>query len=108
MTEPNIQQPPTPSVAAACYTVERPWTWKDRLRARLFPMQHCFAPEAPGRFKDCISVQTITVMSWADRLRLLFTGVVVTHTRTVTENEVGDSKTASVCYVGTKRDLKGA
>ncbi len=36
------------------------------------------------------------------------TGVIVAHTRTVTENEVGESNTAAVCYVGTKRDIRDA
>lgn len=103
----NMNQSQPVSAAFACYTANRRWTWRDKLRAKLFPIQHAFAPEAPSHFKDCVTVRSITKMSWVDRLRVLITGIVVTHTRTITENEVGDSITAAVCYVGTKRDLKG-
>lgn len=91
--------------ATTCFASDHKWTWRDRLRSRLFPIQHCFAPEAPAHFKDCVTVRSVTYLSWIERLKLLWTGVVVTHSRTVTENEVGDSCTAAKCYVGTARDL---
>lgn len=83
-----------------------PRTWRDKLRSKLFPARHCFAPEAPSHFKDCVTVRAVSTMSWIDRLRILWTGIVVTHVRTVTENEVGDSRTAAECYAGTRRDLQ--
>lgn len=85
---------------------DSPWTWRDRLRRRLFPAEHCFAPEAPAEFKDCITLRSVSRFTWIERLRLMWTGIVVTHARIVTENEVGDSRSAAVCYVGTKRDLR--
>jgi len=84
---------------------EQPWTWRQRLRARLFPCQHCFAPPAPAEYEDCVTVRSVTSLDWIDRLRVLVTGVVVTESRTVTEHEVGNTVTASVCFIGTKRDL---
>ncbi len=93
------------AVWTQCSVSESTWTWRDKLRAKLFPVKHCFAPEAPGFYKDCITIHTTTVLSWTDRLRVLLTGVICTHTRTVTENEVGDSMTNAVLYVGTSRDV---
>lgn len=89
-----------------CCAIEAPWTWRRRLRARLFPVKHCFAPEAPASFKDCISMTVVTKLSFADRLRCLLTGVVVQHSRIVTEHEVGNTVSASECYIGTNRDMK--
>lgn len=91
----------------ACFAADAPWTWRRRLRARLFPVKHCFAPEAPVHFKDCINMTAVTKLSLADRLRCLLTGVVVQHSRIVTEHEVGNTISASECYIGTKRDLGG-
>ena len=90
---------------AACFVSNSTWTWRDRLRARLFPIKHCFAPEAPSEWKDCVTVRSVTSFSWLDRLRVLWTGIVVTHVRTVTQHEVGDTRTAAECYVGTRREL---
>lgn len=77
-----------------------------RWRRRLFPIKHCFCPEAPADWKDCVTIHSQTKLSWADRLRVLLTGVVITHSRTVTENEVGQSVTAMEVYIGTARDMK--
>jgi len=90
---------------ASCLAFDRPWTWQDKLRSRLFPIKHCFAPEAPADFKDCINHRAITRFGWLDRLRILWTGVIVTHSRIVTQNEVGNTVSAAECYVGTSRDL---
>lgn len=76
-----------------------------RMIGRMFPARHCFAPEAPAEYEDCISIRSVTKFSWLDRLRVLVTGVVVTETRTVTEHKIGGSTTASVCYAGTSRDI---
>lgn len=82
-----------------------PSTIWDRIRWRLFPSKHCFAPEAPASWKDCVTVHSTTKLSWADRLRVLITGVVCVTCRTVTENEVGGTRTSSTCHIGTARDL---
>lgn len=78
--------------------------WK-KIKHRMFPAKHCFAPDAPDDFKDCIHGHAITKFGFADRLRVLLTGVVVTSWRTVTENEVGRTVNAATCHVGTSDDL---
>lgn len=83
-----------------------PRTRLQKFRDRLFPARHCFAPEAPSEFKDCIHGHAITKLGFADRLRVLLTGVVVTSWLTVTENEVGRTVNAATCHIGTARDLK--
>lgn len=82
-----------------------PRTRLQKLRDKLFPAKHCFAPKAPSEFEDCIHGHAITKLSWADRLRVLFTGVVVTSWRTVTENKVGRTVNAATCHIGTAKDL---
>jgi len=81
-----------------CYTVESPWTWKEKLRAKLFPLNHCELPEAPATHKDVLVVETFVTLGWMDRFRVLISGRLRVDTRTVTENTVGDCKTASVAY----------
>lgn len=80
------------------YFSETPWTWRDRLRFRLFPSRHCQLPDAPATYADCVVVTTTAVLSWPDRLRVLLSGCLTIQTKTVTENVVGDTKTASVVY----------
>ena len=80
------------------YFVDTPWTWRERLRFRLFPSRHCELPEAPAHYADCVVVTTTAVLSWADRLRVLISGRLTVQTRTVTENVVGDCRTSSVAF----------
>jgi hypothetical protein len=89
-----------------CYFAPDPRTRFQKIRDRLFPEKYCSAPDAPSEFKDCILGQAVTKLSWADRLRVLITGVVVTNWRTVTENEVGRTVTNAVCFVSTSKYLK--
>lgn len=91
-------------LTAGC--MENPLTFWERVRCRLFPAKHCFAPEAPTEFKDCLTAHTITKLDFVDRIRAMVTGVIVVTTRTVTENEIGRSVTNSTCHIGTARDLK--
>jgi len=93
------------NMESACFAVDAKWTWRDRLRSRLFPSKHCFAPESPEHFKDCVTSRVVTSFSWLDRIRILWTGIVVTHIRTVTEYEVGETITDAVCYAGTAKDI---
>lgn len=92
-------------IETGCYSAPYPRTRFQKFRDKLFPSKHCFAPEAPGEFKDCIHGHAITKLSWTDRLRVLLTGVVVTSWRTVTENEVGRAVSAATCHIGTAKDL---
>lgn len=80
------------------YCAETPWTWRERLRFRLFPARHCGLPVAPAAFKDCVVVQTVVVLSILDRLRVLWSGIVVVETKTVTEHIVGGTVTSSTAY----------
>lgn len=88
-----------------CHSAPDPRTRLQKLRDKLFPSRHCFAPEAPSGFKDCIYGRAVTKLSWMDRIRVLLTGVVVTSWRTVTENEVGNTVSAATCHIGTSKDL---
>ena len=93
------------AVEMGCYSAPDPRTRLQKLRDRLFPDRHCFAPEAPSEFKDCIHGRAVTKLSWADRFRVLLTGVVVTTWRTVTENKVGQTVNSATCHIGTAKDL---
>ena len=94
-----------PSVYVNSVEEYRPTIW-ERIRWKLFPAKHCFAPEAPADFKDCLTVHTLTKLTFLDRVRVLVTGVIVNTTRTATENEIGRCITASTCHIGTSKDLK--
>lgn len=78
------------------FTMNRPWTWRDKLRCKLFPPQHCELPEAPATHKDVLVCKVFSELSMIDRLRVLITGRIKVETRTVTENVIGDTKTNSV------------
>lgn len=81
-----------------CYSTLQ-WTWKDKLRSRLFPFKPCILPEAPSTHKDVLISKTVCCLDVVDRIKLLFTGRLHVETRTVTENEIGACMTASQCYV---------
>ncbi len=76
--------------------LRRPWTWKDKLRCKLFPPQHCGLPEAPPTHKDVLVCRVTSELSWRDRLRVLATGRIRVESRTVTENLIGRHITRSV------------
>lgn len=82
--------------------VDAPWTWRDRLRFRLFPSRVCSLPEAPASYKDCVVTTTHVQFDWLDRIRVVLTGHVVVQTRTVAENIVGGTRTSSVAYPSRK------
>lgn len=80
------------------YYVDLPWTWRERLRFKLFPSQHCALPQAPAEWKDCVVCTTIVGLSLLDRVRVLISGRLRVQTRTVTEHRVGGTMTESVAY----------
>lgn len=80
------------------YFVDTPWTWRDRVRSRLLPTRYCDVPGAPAAYRDCVVVKTVASLSLLDRLRVLVTGKLIVETKTVTENIVGATVTASVAY----------
>jgi len=82
-------------------------TWWQKRIDRMFPMKHCPLPEAPAEWKDHVTVRAVTKLDWIDWLRVCLTGVVCVDIRIVTENEVGGTRTECVCFVGTRRDVRG-
>lgn len=80
------------------FYVDTPWTWRERLRFKLFPSRHCDLPEAPATHKDCLVVRTVVVLGTLDRLRVLWSGRLTVETKTVTENIVGATTTASAAW----------
>ncbi len=98
----NMQNQPsqTEGLAAVASSdllcLSRPWTWKDKLRCKLWPPQHCELPEAPATHKDVLVCRVTSELSMLDRLRVLVTGRIRVESRTVTENVIGDHKTKSV------------
>lgn len=74
-------------------------TRKRKFTDRFFPAQYCELPEAPATFKDCLCVDTIVVVDWTDRLRLLVSGRLMVKHKVICENEVGSNVVASVFYV---------
>ena len=80
------------------FYVDTPWTWRERLRFRLFPSRYCELPPAPATFQDCVVITTVASLSFVDRVRVLVTGKVTIETKTVTEHIVGGTMTSSVAY----------
>lgn len=80
------------------YYVDTPWTWRERLKWKLFPSRHCELPSAPATYQDCVVVRTVAMLSFADRVRVLLSGRLTIETKTVTENIVGAAVTSSVAY----------
>lgn len=80
------------------YFVDTPWTWKERLRWKLFPSRHCSVPEATAQYADCVVTKTVCTLGLLDRLRVLCSGRFVVETKTVTEHIVGATITSIVAY----------
>lgn len=80
------------------YILERPVTWRDKLRHKLFPADHLEVPVAPITHKDVLVVRVTCELSMLDRIRLLFSGKLMVETKTVTENIIGHHVTSSLAY----------
>ena len=74
-------------------------TTRERLEARLFPAQHVEAvyPEWAGQ-GDVVFVDSITHVSWLDRLRILLTGRIVTKSRVTCEHKVGRTTAVTAAW----------
>lgn len=83
----------------AGYFVDTPWTWRERLGAKLFPRAFADLP-MPKDFhaEDVVTCRTAVSLSWRDRLRVLVSGRLWVETRTATEYVVGRSETTSTAY----------
>lgn len=75
-----------------------PRTFKQKVFSVLYPWQHCFAPDAPGEFKDCIHHEVTVVLSFADRVRILFSGHLRVSSRIVTEHTTGQTISSAVSF----------
>lgn len=83
-----------------CMTTPR-WTWRDKLRCKLFPATPCYVPDAPDdppEFRDALICRVTVELSFIDRLRVLVSGRLSVETKTITENRIGRHQTASSAY----------
>ncbi len=81
-------------------SLQRRWTWREKLRAKLFPFVICHVPEAPPSFQDVIVSKSRSNLSFTDRLRVLITGKVEVETRIMTDVVIGSHRTNSVIRCG--------
>lgn len=68
---------------------DRSWTWRDRLRMKLYPPDYAITPDAPPAHKDVLISHCFGEISMLDRIRILISGRVKVESRTVTENIIG-------------------
>ncbi len=72
---------------------------KTKILMRLFPSKYCDEPDYTGGHYADVVVTVVTVhFSFADRLRLLFTGMLRVQTKTLTENRCGLTISNSVAF----------
>lgn len=79
--------------------------WQERLGHRLFPGKWCGHPDM-DEAHDCLVIRTEIHLSFIDRLKLLFSGIVRVETRTTCENIIGSNVTNSVGYVAPPQCLQ--
>lgn len=73
-------------------------TRRERLGWRLFPSRHCDMPKGMG-FRDGIITEVTVGLSFADRVRALFSGRIRVVSKTATGNLVGHYETNAVAHV---------
>lgn len=73
-------------------------TWRTRLARWLFPSHRRHTTLTPG-YADIIFVSSITHFSWPDRLRILWSGVLVVDSSVQTENLPGNTHATTTTYV---------
>lgn len=84
-----------------CYAEPDSRSRWQRLKNKLFPAKYCPVPTCDFQYNDCIVGCAVTKLDFIDRLRVLFTGVVVVDWKTLTENGVGRTASIATCYIGT-------
>lgn len=75
---------------------------RTRIGHRLFPAKYVPVPEPDDKVKghgDVIVVNSMNELSFLDRLKFLFTGLMAVDFKIATENNVGAIKTNAECYV---------
>lgn len=77
----------------------------EKFKRKMFPAKHCFTPDAPGHYVDCMVGCSVSKLDILDRIRLLITGVAVVQWKILTENAIGASEANSTFHVGTSSDL---
>lgn len=77
--------------------VDQPWGWRDRLRAKVFPVEPCSAPEAPHA-KDCICTTVVVRLSWRAMFALLLSRFLKLEIKIACEHVVGETISASTAY----------
>lgn len=82
------------------FSLDRPWGWRERWKAKFFPFIPCELPEAPASFQDVIITKSKSVLSWKDLMRVIITRKIEVETRIVCENPIGNHKSASVIRCG--------
>lgn len=82
------------------FVSSRPWTWKDKLRTRLFPSKYCEAPDSirSGEYMDVLVCKVTARLSMIDRLRVLISGRFVVESKTITQNIIGATLSHSEFY----------
>lgn len=78
---------------------EREWTWLETLRYKVFPVKYCELPEPDFKWDECFTHNLTIHVSFIDRIKLLFSGVLKTSSKTVCENPMGNHRTNSVSFV---------
>lgn len=97
----NSYVEPTKTSGMAFAKSSTPWTWRDRLRCRMFPRKdHLLEwPDLHGHpTADFLSIRTTVHLSFADRLRVLISGKMIVSTKTTTQFVIGENKTNSVAF----------
>jgi hypothetical protein len=83
------------------FCVEFKPTWREKVGFKLFPSKHVEAPTPKWKelSGDCLVIGTVSVLSWADRLRVLISGRVHTHSKTITQYSIGMNVTAAETFI---------
>lgn len=72
-----------------CGRIDTSFTWKHRLRLKLFPPNYPDCPRAPENYKDVLHQNSVVELSFLDRIRILISGRIAIKSQTVTENLIG-------------------
>lgn len=74
-------------------------TWRDRLRWKLFPAQYRPYEDLPDGFEDAIYINVTTCFSWVDRIRILFSGRILSNLVVPCEKAPGKTMSSALTHV---------